>query len=248
VAAQPQAGTISAAPACAAAYDIRMRRLILLTVLVLTGCATAPDHAYYPSPSDPATKAVAASLYRAARAASDDPARYSFALLRTRDVSAYTADDATFYFSEGLTMQPPHVVDALVAHEVAHELLGHSGRRRAMSLGLSAGFTVLGFMIPGASLIDFLVNPLLVRAYTRDQEAAADLKAVEVLRDMGYNAPRRVLADSLRQAAAINGRPRAGWFATEPDVEERLFALEPLESASAAADRAGTPAPARIRR
>jgi len=226
-----------------------MRRLILLaTVLVLTGCASVPDHAYYPSPSDPATKAVAGSLYRAARAASDDPARYSFALIRTRDVSAYTADDATFYFSEGLTMQPSHVLDALIAHEVAHELLGHSGRRRALSLGLSASFTVLGFMVPGASLVDFLVNPLLVRAYTRDQEAAADLKAVEVLRDMGYNAPRRLLAEALRQAAAINGRPRAGWFATEPDIDDRLFALEPLESVSAAADAPSRRTPATMRR
>ena len=208
-----------------------MRRLVVLaTLLVLTGCVTVPDRAYYPSPADPATKAVASSLYRAARAASDDPARYSFALLRTRDVSAYTADDATFYFSEGLAMQPSHVLDALIAHEVAHELLGHSGRRRALSLGLSAGFTVLGFIFPGAGLVDFLVNPLLVRAYTRDQETAADLKAVEVLRSMGYAAPRRLLAEALREAATINGRPRGGWFATEPNIEDRLAALEPLEA------------------
>ena len=206
------------------------RYALVAALLVLAGCVSVSDHAFYPSPSDPATKAVAASLYRAARAASDDPARYSFALLRTRDVSAYTADDATFYFSQGLAMQPPHVMDALVAHEVAHELLGHSGRRRALSLALAAGFTVLGFIVPGAGLVDFLVNPLLVRAYTRDQEIAADLKAVEVLRSMGYAAPRRLLAEALRQAATINGRPRGGWFATEPDVDDRLSALEPLEA------------------
>ena len=226
-----------------------MRRLVVLTTLLLfTGCATVSDRAYYPSPADPATKVVAGSLYRAARAASDDPARYSFAFIRTRDVSAYTADDATFYFSEGLAMQPPHVREALIAHEVAHELLGHSGRRRALSLGLSAGFTVLGFIVPGAGLVDFLVNPLVVRAYPRDQEAAADLKAVEVLRDMGYTAPRRLLAEALRQAATINGRPRAGWFATEPDIDDRLLALEPLESVSAAADAPSRRTPATMRR
>lgn len=219
-----------------------MRRYAVLAALLLfTGCASVPDLAYYPSPSDPETKAVAGSLYRAARAASDDPARYSFALIRTRNVSAYTADNATFYFSEGLTRQPLHVVDALIAHEVAHELLGHSGRRRALSLGLSAGFTVLGFIVPGAGLVDFIVNPLLVRAYTRDQETAADLKAVEVLRSMGYDAPRRLLADALRDVATINGRPRGGWFATEADIDDRLSALEPLESVSAAAARVMTP-------
>src|SRR5687767_15520867 len=150
------------------------RLTLAVAVLVLAGCATVPDHAFYPSPTDPGTKAVAASLYRAARAASDDPARYSFALLRTRDVSAYTADDATFYFSEGLAMQPPHVMDALVAHEVAHELLGHSGRRRALSLGLSAGFTVLGFVFPGAGLVDFLVNP-------RSEEHTSELQSLAYL-------------------------------------------------------------------
>lgn len=214
---------------------------MVTALFILTGCASVPDRAYYPSPSDPVTKRVAASLYHAARAASDDPARYSFALLRTRDVSAYTADDATFYFSEGLTMQPPHVLDALIAHEVAHELLGHPGRRRALSLGLSAGFSVLGFIIPGAGLVDFLVNPLLVRAYTRDQEIAADLKGVEVLRAMGYEAPRGLLSEALRRAAMINGRPRGGWFATEPDIEDRLTALEPLEAVPAAAARMSVP-------
>jgi Zn-dependent protease with chaperone function len=236
------APTISAGLASAAAYDGGMRRLIMVTALfVLAGCATVPEHAYFPSPSDPATKRVAASLYHAARAASDDPARYSFALIGTRDVSAYTADDATFYFSEGLTMQPPHILDALIAHEVAHELLGHSGRRRALSLGLSAGFSVLGFIIPGAGLIDFLINPLLVRAYTRDQEIAADLKAVEVLRSMSYDTPRALLSEALRRAATINGRPRGGWFATEPDIDDRLSALEPLETVPASAARMLTP-------
>jgi len=48
------------------------------------------------------------------------------------------------------------VVDALVAHEVAHELLGHRGQRRSLTLGLAAGFTVLGVVVRGTSLLDFL--------------------------------------------------------------------------------------------
>ena len=41
------------------------------------------------------------------------------------------------------------------------------GQRRSLSLGLSAGFTVLGIVVPGAGLLDLLVSPLVVRAYTR---------------------------------------------------------------------------------
>jgi Zn-dependent protease with chaperone function len=208
-----------------------MRRLACLALLlvVLSACASWPEHAYYPDPGAPETRVLAEALYRAARAASEDPERYSFALMRVAEVRAYTAEDATFYFSEGLARQRGRVVDALVAHEVAHELLDHVGQRRALSLSVTGGFMVLGFAMPGLSLLDLVANPLIVRAYTRDQELSADQKAVEVLRDMGYTTPRRVLADALREAAQINSAPDRGPMATEPDLTARLAALEPLE-------------------
>jgi Zn-dependent protease with chaperone function len=200
-----------------------------LLVIVTGACTTLPERTYYPDPASPETRVLAEALWRAAKAASDDPNEYSFAMIRSKHVGAYTVEDATFYFTEGLARQPGPVVDALVAHEVAHELLGHIGQRRSLALSLGASFTVLGIMVPGAWLIDILTNPLIVRAFTRDQEIAADLKAVEVLRDMGYTAPRRVMADALRAAAKVNGAPRGGWLATEPALEDRLGPLEPLE-------------------
>jgi Zn-dependent protease with chaperone function len=208
-----------------------MRHALLVVLLVVAGgaCATIPDRAYFPAQGHDDTRVLASTLYRLAEAAGDDPRRYSFAMIASRDVSAFTTEDATFYFSEGLARQPARVVDALVAHEVAHELLGHRGQRRSLSLGLSAGFTVLGVIVPGASLLDLLVSPLVVRAYTRDQEIAADLKAADLLGGMGHGAPRRALADALREAAKVNGPPRGGWLATEPQLEERIAALSPLE-------------------
>jgi Zn-dependent protease with chaperone function len=207
-----------------------VRRVIavVITLITLSGCATFPDDAYYPNPADASTRVVAEALYRAARAASEDPRAYSFAMIRTAEVRAFTGDDATFYFSEGLARQSGRVIDALVAHEVAHALLDHAGRRRALSWSVTGEFTVLGLVIPGLSALD-LANPLIVRAYTRDQEISADRKAVEVLRDMGYATPRRVLAGALREAAALNGAADRGPLAAEPELRERLAALEPLE-------------------
>jgi Zn-dependent protease with chaperone function len=210
---------------------VAVRRLAVLAIAVtaLAACATVPDGAYYPPAGDPRTRVLGEALYRAARAASEDPERYSFAMVRTAEVRAYTSDDATFYFSEGLARQPARVVDALVAHEVAHELLEHVGARRALSLSVTGGFTVLGIIVPGLSVLDLVANPLIVRAYTRDQELTADRRAVEVLRDMGHARPRRVLADALREAAALNQAADRGPFAPEPELRERLAALEPLE-------------------
>ena len=208
---------------------VRYGPLAPVLLLGVAACATVPDGAYYPAPGRAPTRLLAAALYRVAEAAGDDPGRYSFAMIATRDVSAYTAEDATFYFSEGLARQPAPVIDALVAHEVSHELLGHRGQRRSLSLGLSAGFAVLGVIVPGASLLDLLVNPLVVRAYTRDQEIAADLKGADILGALGYDAPRRAVADALLEASKVNGARHGGWLATEPTLEERLAALEPLE-------------------
>jgi Zn-dependent protease with chaperone function len=200
-----------------------VRRVTILLVVItnLTACATVPDNAYYPDPSAPETRVLAQALYRAARAASEDPKRYSFAMLRTAEVRAYTADEATFYFTQRLALERPTVIDALVAHEIAHALLDHVGRRRPLSASISGGLSVL----------DFFSTSLVVRAYTRDQELEADQRAVEVLRDMGYATPRRALADALREAAARND---AAGSAMDPDLRDRLAALEPLEPVSRA--------------
>lgn len=214
-----------------------MRRALLLLSLALTvtACTTVPRGAYFPDRKTSAATTLAETLYRAAQAAGDDPARYSFALLRTRKVTALSADDAVFYFSEGLATQPPASIDALVARAVAHEVLGHAGTRRRLSIGVSAGFTVLGFVIPGLGLVDLVVNPLIVRAFTREQELDADHRALGILEMMGHAAPRRTLASALRAAGAVNGPAKGGLLATEPELATRLVALEPLEPTEVAA-------------
>lgn len=207
---------------------------LALVVLAVGGCALlfedrVPAGAYFPDPRDPDTGALAHVLWRAALAAGDDPARYSFARVPGDGLLALADDDAVFYFSDALLRQPPAHVDALVAQGVAHEVLGHVGERRALSIGVSVGFTALGVALPGLGLADLLVNPLVVRAFSREQELAADRRAVAILRMMGHDSPRRTLAAALRAAAARNGPPPGGPFAKAPDLAARLAALEPLE-------------------
>src|SRR5437879_10976129 len=122
-----------------------LRSLALLAGLTLftTGCAlippSHPDLAYYPSPRDPGTIKISQTLHRAAEAAGDDPDRYSFALIETSAVTAFAAEDATFYFSDGLVRQSQRCIDALVAQKVAHEILEHAGQRRNLALAMNAG-------------------------------------------------------------------------------------------------------------
>jgi Zn-dependent protease with chaperone function len=223
-----------------------LRSLALVALLTFaTGCAlippSHPDLAYYPSSGDPGAAKISHTLHRAAQAVGDDPDCYSFALIETPMVTSFAAADATFYFSDGLVRLPQRHVDALVAQKVAHEVLGHTDKRRTLSLAITAGFAVLGLFVPGGGLADFVVNPLVIRAYSREQELAADQRTIEILRDMGHVAPRQALAGALRAAAAAN--PPASPFieqrilAREPDLEDRLAALEPLEASTVVAVR-----------
>ena len=155
--------------------------------MLLSACATAPEGTYYRLALRPRRpSAWPRSSSRAAVAGGDDPQRYGFAFIKSPTAAAYSDEDATFYFTDGLMRQPAPVIEAVVAHEVAHEVMGHVGTRRKLSLSLTASFGALGIFAPGAGLLDFVVNPLVVRAFGRHQELQADQKAVEILRAMGH--------------------------------------------------------------
>ena len=205
---------------------------LFVLAFLAAGCAGWPAGTYYPAPGDPNTLRVANALHRAAVAAGDDPARYSFALIKTRHPTAFTDEGATFYVSDGLAQMPTPVLQAVIAHEVAHEVLDHVGTRRRMAVGMTGGFGAAGLFVPGVGLLDFMVNPLVVRAFSRKQELAADQRAVEILRDMGDRTPRRSLANALRAVDAAPVRSQegeGGALDIRPSLKERLSALEPFE-------------------
>ena len=209
--------------------------LLILAILV-SGCAGLPAGTYYPAPGDPNTLRVANVLHRAAVAAGDDPARYTFALIKTRHPVAFTDEEATFYISDGLAQMPMPVLEAMVAHEVAHEVLDHVGTRRRMAVGMTSGFGAAGFFVPGVGLLDFVVHPLVVRAFSRKQELEADQRAVEILHAMGNPTPRRSLAEALRavEEAPVRSQEGGGAMNPRPTLTARLGALEPLEPAPVA--------------
>ena len=224
--------------------EIRGRVIALAAGLLLAACATTPEGTYFARPTDPNTAQMSRILHRAAIAGGDDPQRYGFAFIKSPTAAAYSDEDATFYFTDGLMRQPAPII--VVAHEVAHEVLGHVGTRRKLSLSLTASFAALGIVAPGLGLLDFVVNPLVVRAFGRHQELQADQKPIEILRAMGHASPRRALATALQALAAHTPKEREGLeglLSTHPTLDDRLAAIEPLEGPAKPTPVARAPLP-----
>ena len=102
------------------------------------GCAGLPEGAYFPAPGAPNTLRVANVLYRAAVAAGDDPARYSFALIKTRHPVAFTDEDATFYISDGLAQMSTPVLEADQRAVEILRAMGNPTPRRSLADALRA--------------------------------------------------------------------------------------------------------------
>jgi len=211
-------------------------KALLLSAFILNACGMAvPKGAYRIDPSSSQHQRLALSLYRAAVAAGEKPENYKLGMIRSAEINAASAGGGAFYFTDGLASQSQKVIDGVVAHEVAHEALGHVGQTIIVSTAISTLFRVLNTKVPGIGYADDLVNPLVTRGFGRSQEFAADRRAVEILRKMGYEEPERVMLSVLNDLRDRYGSSGGGLLSTHPNIDDRIVEiakLQPIPSTS----------------
>jgi hypothetical protein len=190
---------------------------------------------------------VALALIRAGKAAGEKVETFKMGMIRSQTINAANAGAGVFYFTNGLAAESREVVDAVVAHEVAHEALGHVGTKIITSVVISTVFAVLNAQFPGVGYADQIVNPLVVHTFSRAQELEADRKAVEILGKMGYREPARTMCEALTLLRDRYGRLGGGLFATHPNIEDRIAEvakLQPPAPSPLMTARVSPPAPA----
>ncbi|MCX5733602.1 MAG: M48 family metallopeptidase [candidate division NC10 bacterium] len=201
-----------------------------MVLTLLTACGTAvPKGAYHADLSLPQNRNVAQSLYRAGTAAGENPQNFKMGMIRSREINAANAGGGVFYFTDGLAAESKEVIDAVVAHEMAHEALGHVGKTIVTSVVISTVFAVLDAKFPGVGSANELVNPLVVNTFSRSQELEADRKAVEILGKMGYREPERTMLQALTLLRDRYGQTGGGLFATHPNIGDRITEIARLE-------------------
>jgi putative metalloprotease len=142
-------------------------------------------------------------------------------------LNAGSAGNGVFLVTTGLLNRAnDDQLRGVLAHEIAHDDLGHAARAQVLVTGLGLGVGLLERIFPGSSAITPLAGSLIAGNYSRPQEYEADRHAVKILRRSGYS--KDVMIDTLswlRQTAGDNG---GGILSTHPAIKERIQALRGL--------------------
>jgi len=163
--------------------------------------------------------------------ATNNPRRLNEIRVRVIDdpnINAANAGGGEFQVTTGLLAKAndEHLTGVL-AHEIAHDDLGHVARAQALGTGLNIGVILLEQLIPGSSAVTPIAGALIANSYSRSEEFEADRHGVEILRRAGYS--KEVLIDTLtwllRTSGGDSGR---GFLSTHPGIEDRIDALRTL--------------------
>jgi len=140
------------------------------------------------------------------------------------EINAGNAGGCQFLVTSGLLQQAnDDQLRGVLAHEIAHQDLGHVTRAQVLNTGLGIGVALLEKFFPGSGALTPIARTLIARGYGRTEEYAADRHGVEILRRAGY--PSEIMLDTLNWLRAMSGAGGGGFFSTHPAIDERIAAL-----------------------
>jgi len=139
-------------------------------------------------------------------------------------INAASAGNGQFYVTTGLLRQASdEQLRGVLAHEIAHEDLGHPTKAQFLGAGVGLGAALLEKVFPGSSAIAPIAGTLVTAHYTRPMELAADRHAITLLQRAGYS--KNTMVNTLAWLMQHNGDTGGGIFATHPATSERIQAL-----------------------
>ena len=140
-------------------------------------------------------------------------------------INAATAGNGQFYVTTGLLNQATdEQLRGVLAHEIAHEDLGHPSKAQILNAGVGLGAILLEKVFPGSGAIAPIAGTLVTGHYSRPMELAADRHAITLLQRAGYS--KNTMVNTLAWLLKRNGDTGGGLFASHPATSERIQALQ----------------------
>ncbi len=187
--------------------------------------------------ADPALKEVSNRLARAL-----DLPQIKVHIYEIEPVNGLAAPDGRIFITRGFYNKfrsgevSAEEIASVIAHELGHVALGHSRRRMIDFSGQNAIRTVLamvlGRFIPFVGVwLANMITTLLAARLSRGDEYEADAYAAALLTKAGIGvAPQISLFRKLEALTQSNHGSAPAWLLSHPKTDERIAALQKLES------------------
>jgi predicted Zn-dependent protease len=143
-------------------------------------------------------------------------------------INAANAGGGQFYVTRGLLERAnDDQLLGVLAHEVAHDDLGHVAKVQVLGAGVGLGIILLDQLVPGSRALTPIAGELIVRGYSRREEYEADRHGVTLLRRIGRS--KDVMVNTLTWLLQSSGPSGGGFLATHPATGDRIQALRELK-------------------
>ena len=137
-------------------------------------------------------------------------------------INAGSAGSGQFIVTTGLLNRAnDQQLQAILAHEIAHDDLGHSATAQTMGAGLNIATVLLDQIFPGSGQFTPIAGSLAIRAYGRNEEYAADSHGVTLLRRINLDG-KSMMVNTLVWLEQTAGGSSGGFFATHPRTPDRI--------------------------
>jgi Zn-dependent protease with chaperone function len=146
-------------------------------------------------------------------------------LINQNGINAANAGNCEFYVTVDLLRRAnDEQLRGILAHELAHQDLGHVARAQVLGAGVGILSAGLQQLFPGAGILAPIAGELVVRGHSRNEEYAADRHAVAILQRTGHSQDDLVQALSwVRQTAGSGGG--GGFLSTHPALDDRISTI-----------------------
>jgi Zn-dependent protease with chaperone function len=146
-------------------------------------------------------------------------------IINQNEINAANAGNCDFYITMGLLRRANEdQLRGVLAHEIAHEDLGHVAKAQALGAGLNILSAGLQQLFPAAGALAPIAGELVARGYGRTEEYAADRHGVDILRRAGYS--KDTMLDALTWIRRVSGDGGGGFLSTHPGLDERIVTIE----------------------
>jgi Zn-dependent protease with chaperone function len=218
--------------------------LLVLGAVGLSSCialapAPAPSQrtsrdSYSPPPSYSSARADSFDAERLRRVilpllqAMDHPCRpdqVRIGILNQNEINAANAGNCQFYVTSALLRRADEdQLRGVLAHELAHQDLGHAAKAQTVGAGLNILSAGLQSLFPAAGALAPIAGELVARGYSRSEEYDADKHGVEILRRVGYS--KDTMLNSLTWIRRNSGGGGGGFLSTHPALDDRIATIQ----------------------